>query len=171
MLKLGVSLTPEDRAREGLVLPLAVAENLVMAAPHRVTRRGVRDQKIIRNLASEMIQRLAVKVDRLDTPASSLSGGNQQKLVIGKCLNAGINVLLLDEPTRGIDIEAKRQIYALIHDLAENGMAVVFVSSELEELPGNADRIIVLRQGAIVDEQDGATADVAQLLHASMGEA
>jgi sugar transport system ATP-binding protein len=171
MLRLGVSLTPEDRAGEGLVLPLAVAENLVMAAPGRVTQRGVRNPRLIRDLASEMVQRLAVKVDRLEALASSLSGGNQQKLVIGKSLNAGIDVLLLDEPTRGIDVEAKRQIYALVQDLARDGMAVVFVSSELEELPGNAHRIIVLRQGAVVDEQDGATADVAQLLHASMGEA
>jgi simple sugar transport system ATP-binding protein len=170
MLRRGVGLTPEDRAGEGLVLQLSVAENLVMSSGPSIATAGVRRSSRIRQLVESMIKRLAVKTDRVSTSASSLSGGNQQKLVIGKALNAGVKVLLLDEPTRGIDVRAKSQVYGLMAELASQGMAILFVSSELEELPGHTHRILVLRHGSVVFEADGLTTGVKELLNASMGE-
>jgi ABC-type sugar transport system ATPase subunit len=145
----GIILTPEDRRSEGSVVELGVDENLVMASWSRVSRAGVISRKVMREMVDQSIKSLGVKTSRRDVPVSTLSGGNQQKVVIGKAINTQPRVLLMDEPTRGVDVEAKGQIYVLVRKLAASGIGVLVVSSETEELLEVCDRILVLRDGEI----------------------
>lgn len=156
----GIGFTPEDRKREGLVLVRSVAENLVLACLRRIAPRRVIERRQERQLASAMRDRLAIATRSLETPAGQLSGGNQQKIVIGKWLNAGVRILLLDEPTRGIDVEAKAQIYDLVREMADRSLSVIFVSSELEELPAVCDRVLVLNGGRVTAEVSADALDV-----------
>jgi ABC-type sugar transport system ATPase subunit len=118
-----------------------------------------------------MVASLSIKTPHLDVEAKSLSGGNQQKLVIGKWLNSQVRILLMDEPTRGIDIEAKNQVYELVRDLAAKGISVIFVSSEMDEVMEVSDRIIVLNGGRIAAIINTADTTIEQLLTISMSEA
>lgn len=145
----GIVLTPEDRRGEGAVIILGVEENLAMSSWRTVSTAGVISATRLRTSALRSIKSLAIKVARPDVQLATLSGGNQQKVVIGKALNAGPRVLLMDEPTRGVDVEAKSQIYTLIRRLAADGLGVLVVSSETEELLDVCDRILVLRGGRI----------------------
>jgi ribose transport system ATP-binding protein len=148
----GIALAPEDRKAEGLVLSMSVAANATLAALGRVVRGGLISRRRERELASDFAQRLGVKTPSLDQLVRNLSGGNQQKVVLAKWLAANPRVLLLDEPTRGIDLGAKREIYALIDQLAHAGLGVLMASSELPELLGIADRIVVLCEGRVTGE-------------------
>jgi sugar transport system ATP-binding protein len=152
MAAVGVVLTPEDRRAEGAVMVLGVDENLVMADWGRVSGAGVIRRGAMRQVVADSIRNLAIKVSRPEVAIDTLSGGNQQKVVIGKALNTGPRVLLMDEPTRGVDVEAKTQIYALIRQLAADGIAVLVVSSETEELLEFCDRVLVLRSGRIQED-------------------
>jgi len=150
----GVALLPEDRKAEGLVLSMSVRENLSLPTLHR---RGVMlDASYERDLASRSIEELGIACRDGEQVAGSLSGGNQQKIVLGKWLAAEPAVLLLDEPTRGVDVGARAEIYRRLDELAELGLAIVFVSSELEEVLLLADRVLVVRDGAIAGEVAGA---------------
>lgn len=149
-IRAGVGLAPEDRKREGLALGMSVSANLVMACLPAIRSRGLLSRRRERRLATASCARLAVKTPSPQTAVGTLSGGNQQKVVLGKLLNAGTRVVLLDEPTRGVDVAAKEQIYQLIHDLAAAGTAVLMVSSELEELFEVCGRLLVLREGRVV---------------------
>ncbi len=151
----GVFMTPEDRRGSGAVVGLGCDENLVMANWSAVSRWGVIDRASMSTRVAQSIRLLGIKLARPDEALANLSGGNQQKVVIGKALNAEPRLLLLDEPTRGVDIGAKHQIYVLMRRLADQGMAIVFVSGELEEFPGVCDRVLVLRQGCISAELTG----------------
>ncbi len=151
-LRRGIGLTPEDRKHDGIVPLLGVDENTVMTDFGRVSAGGILSAKRIARATADIVRRLSVKSARLSTPIGTLSGGNQQKVVIGRWVYAGSRILLLDEPTRGVDVEAKRQIYAIIRDLAAEGKSVIFVSSEVEELPNVCDRVLVLREGRIAEE-------------------
>jgi ABC-type sugar transport system ATPase subunit len=153
MVRNHVGLTPDERKREGLVLGLSVAENLVMASPRAISRRGVILPRRRRRIAEKACHDLGIRVPSLTSATLNLSGGNQQKVVIGKWLNAGVRILLLDEPTRGVDVHAKAQLYALLREMAANGMAVVFVPCEFDELFAVADRTLVLAEGRIVAER------------------
>jgi sugar transport system ATP-binding protein len=146
-LAAGLVLTPEDRRAQGAVVGLSVGENLVMSSPRRVSTAGVLSVKRAAAIVRESISGLSIKAGSPGTLVSTLSGGNQQKVVIGKALNTEPKVLLMDEPTRGVDVEAKAQIYRLIRDLAGTGIGVVVVSSETEELVEVCDRILILRGG------------------------
>lgn len=143
----GLALAPEDRKQEGLVLPLSVAANISMSSIKRVRRWGLLNPAKEQQFAGNYAARLKVKTPSLYQPVSNLSGGNQQKVVLSKWLATNPKVLLLDEPTRGIDINSKREIYLLIEELASQGLGVVMVSSELPEIMAIADRIIVLCEG------------------------
>ena len=115
-----------------------------------------------------MVEALSIQTPNLDVKALSLSGGNQQKMVIGKWLNSQVKVLLMDEPTRGIDIHTKEQVYKLVRDLAQQGISVIFVSSEIDEVLTVADRIIILNQGRIVAEKLSHEANLEDVLALSM---
>ncbi|MBE9639794.1 sugar ABC transporter ATP-binding protein [Salipiger mangrovisoli] len=152
MKDLGFGFTPESRKDAGIVPLLGVDENTVVTDWSSVTRSGVLQAGLIAEATRRVIERLHVKTARTDSAISTLSGGNQQKVVIGRWVHAGSRVLLLDEPTRGVDVEAKAQIYQIVRELAAEGKAVLFVSSEIEELPLVCDRVLVLREGRIAEE-------------------
>ncbi|MEW5816045.1 MAG: sugar ABC transporter ATP-binding protein, partial [Spirochaetota bacterium] len=170
MKRLKVGLTPEDRKGQGLVPCLSVCHNLTLSCLERISRSQVISPPIERVLATKMVEALSIRTPGINVRARSLSGGNQQKLVIGKWLNSEVKILLMDEPTRGIDIEAKEQVYGLVRKLAAQGISVVFVSSELEEVMEVSDRILVLNRGRIVAEVPRASANLEQLLALAMGQ-
>jgi len=151
-LSRGLALVPEDRKEQGLILDMAVKENMSLASLRRDARGPFIDEAKERALAHEMTEALRVKTPGLWQLARYLSGGNQQKIVLAKWLALKPKVLLLDEPTRGIDIGAKEEIYRLMERLAREGMAVLFVSSEMEEIMGVADRALVMHEGRISGE-------------------
>lgn len=152
MVSNGFGYTPESRKEEGIVPLLGVDENTLSTNFAGVTNKGVLSASRMAEATRAIIDRLHIKTARTDTPIGTLSGGNQQKVVIGRWVYAGSRILLLDEPTRGVDIEAKAQIYAIIRQLAAEGRSVLFVSSEIEELPLVCDRVLVLRDGRLQEE-------------------
>ena len=151
-IRSGIALVPEDRKQQGLVIEMAVSENLSLASLRRDQRGGFLNRPAEQAICDEMIPKLSIKTPSPAQPAQFLSGGNQQKVVLGKWLALAPRVLLLDEPTRGIDIGAKREIYALMDRLAAEGVAVLFVSSEMEEILGMADRVLVMHEGRLTGE-------------------
>ena len=166
----GLGLTPEDRKAEGLVLVLGVDDNLTMSCPERISWGQLISTSKKSELAQQMVDSLSIATPGLQTQARSLSGGNQQKLVIGKWLNANVKILLMDEPTRGIDIQAKEQVYKVVRDLATQGIGIIFVSSEIEEVLTVSDRIIILNQGCIVAEMPALQANLDEVLALAMQE-
>jgi len=151
-IRAGLALVPEDRKQQGLVIDMAVRENMSLAAIRRDQKNGFLDFGREREIADSMIARLRVKTPSAGQVARFLSGGNQQKVVLGKWLAMEPSVLLLDEPTRGIDIGAKQEIYALMEELSERGVGILFVSSEMEEILGMSDRALVMHEGRITGE-------------------
>jgi rhamnose transport system ATP-binding protein len=147
---LGIAFVPEDRQADGLILDLAVATNISLPQLSRLSRRGILDRGRERALAKEQIRSMGIRAASELDPVRELSGGNQQKVVLSKWLARGCRVLILDEPTRGVDVGAKVEIYRLIRQLAEDGAAVMLVSSELPEILHLSDRILVMSKGAIV---------------------
>lgn len=168
---MGVGLTPENRKKEGIVAELSIGENIVMSDYRRVSSAGSLVPSRFAAAGNAVRERLSIKAANLDLSIATLSGGNQQKAVIGRWLHAGSDVLLLDEPTRGVDVGSKAQIYDIVRQLAEAGAAVVFTSSELEELPLVCDRVIVLRAGRITAEYRAPNIHTAELLAAAMATA
>ena len=168
MLRRGVGLSPEDRKFAGFVPRMSVAENLVLAARGIVLPSFLVHSARERSLADRYVKLLSIAASSPRQPIASLSGGNQQKGVIGRLIAADMQILLLDEPTRGIDVHAKAQIYRLIRQLATEGIACIFVSSELEELSEVCDRVLVLRDGRITAEVHGNEASAERLLSLSM---
>ena len=148
----GVALVPEDRKQQGVVLEMAIRQNIGLASLHQHARAGFLNFAVEKRQSSEMSQRLRVKAPDDLHLVGTLSGGNQQKVVLGKWLALKPRVLLLDEPTRGIDVGAKQEIYQLMDELAGQGIAVLFVSSEMEEIIGMSDRVIVMHEGRITVE-------------------
>lgn len=143
---------PEDRKRFGLALSRSLKDNLTLGSLHRHGRAGWIDQKSQGRAAKRMVERLAIRSQSVEQPVSSLSGGNQQKALLGRLILAEHDLLLLDEPTRGVDAGAKAEIHRLIRQLADDGKAVVLVSSELEEVFALSDRILAMRDGRILGE-------------------
>ena len=168
-LEYGIALAPEDRRRQGLVLSLSAADNVTLTDLTATTIAGVVNEwRRVEHAAHIMIE-LAFNVERLRAPAETLSGGNQQKLVIGKWLYRRPKVLLLDEPTQGIDVGAKAEIFNVIADLANRGTAVIFVSSEFEEVVDVADRILVIGRGRALTLLERADASVKRILDILFG--
>ncbi len=151
-LREGVALVPEDRQHLGLVLPMSVGANLSMTVLNQITRWGLISASKEERLARDLIRDLRVKTANTRLPAQALSGGNQQKLVIGKWLATHPRLFILDEPTRGVDVGAKAEIYKLIRKVAEAGMAILVISSDLPEVLLLSDRILVMRAGSIAGE-------------------
>ena len=152
----GLGLVPEDRQHEGLVLPMSVRMNTTMGILRtHLSRWGFIQSGSERGLVADILSRLAVKAANQDVSAESLSGGNQQKVVLGKWLASEPKILILDEPTRGVDVGAKEQVHQLIHELAAGGMATLVISSELPELLSLCDRILVMCQGRLSGELSG----------------
>ncbi|MEV1044248.1 sugar ABC transporter ATP-binding protein [Streptomyces sp. NPDC049916] len=162
----GLGLVPEDRKGQGLVLDASVQENLGLVTLRSATRSGLVDLKGQRTAAARIARQLGVRMSGPDQQVRTLSGGNQQKVVIGKWLLADTRVLILDEPTRGIDVGAKVEIYQLINELTASGHAVLMISSDLPEVLGMSDRVIVMAHGRIAGElpADQATQDAVMAL-------
>jgi ribose transport system ATP-binding protein len=167
----GLALVPEDRKREGLVLGMPVRENVSLASLRQDQRHGFRDAAREEALSAEMIQSLRIKTPSDRQVVQFLSGGNQQKVVIGKWLALKPKVLLLDEPTRGIDIGAKQEIYRLMEELAAQGVAILFASSEMEEILGMSDRVLVMHEGRITGELARHQLSEEAILHLATGTA
>jgi ribose transport system ATP-binding protein len=153
---IGMALIPEDRKTEGLMLPMSVRDNLSFAALDRFSRLGVIDRVAERTAIDEMIRLLAIRTDGTSVPVGALSGGNQQKVVIAKWLMVEPRIILLNDPTRGIDVGTKQEIYQLLRKLAESGAAIIFYSTDYDELIGCCDRVLVLYAGAIKRELVGS---------------
>jgi ribose transport system ATP-binding protein len=152
-IRAGVALVPEDRKHQGLILQMSVRENLSLAALRRDCGWGGWLRRAAEGtLATELVDELSIKTPHVDQGVELLSGGNQQKVVLAKWLALRPRVLLLDEPTRGVDISAKHEIYALIDQLARDGVAILLVSSELEEILGMSDRCLVMHEGRLVGQ-------------------
>ena len=164
----GIALTPENRKDDGIFPLLGVDENVVIGDWRKVADRGIIWARRVRDAFASISRRMSIKAARQDAPISTLSGGNQQKVVIGRWIHAGASVLLLDEPTRGVDVEAKAQIYAIVRDISREGAAVIFVSSEIEELPLVCDRVLVLRHGRMAEAFTSPDIDSDALLAASI---
>ncbi len=167
----GLAMTPENRKEEGLVQRLSIRANMSLAGMGRIARRGVITKKAESAAAARQVQTLAIKAAHLENPVSSLSGGNQQKVVIGNWLNNEPEILFFDEPTRGIDVQAKQQVFQIMWDLSRKGLSSIFVSTELEELVEVCHRILVMRDGEIVAERDAASVELEELYALCMGDA
>jgi len=154
-IKEGIVLLPEDRKLEGLVLELDINNNITIPSLKSLSTLGLVNKKKGKGISKDYSGQLRVKCTGIDQIVGNLSGGNQQKVVFAKWLAAHPKVIMLDDPTRGIDVGSKQEIYALIRDLANRGIGVIFVSSEMPELVGVCDRILVMRGGEIVSEAKG----------------
>jgi rhamnose transport system ATP-binding protein len=165
----GLAMVPEDRREQGLIPELSVERNATLPRLSAVSRWGLMSRSRERAVADEWTRRLGVRLRRLTDPVATLSGGNQQKVVLGKWLATDPAVLIVDEPTRGIDVGAKVEVHALLADLAARGIAVLMISSELSEVLGMADRVLVMHEGRIAAELDRAEASEEAVLRAATG--
>jgi ribose transport system ATP-binding protein len=155
----GVGLSPEERKSQGLLLEEPVYKNVTLSSFARWARAGFLDERRERAVAREQIDALELRPADPDRPAGTLSGGNQQKILLARWLVHGTRVLLLDEPTRGVDVGARSEIYALIRRLADAGTAIVVVSSEIPEVLGLADRVMVIAEGQVLQTTPAADID------------
>ena len=147
--ELGIGYVTEDRKSEGLIVGFTVEENISMANFESISNKGLLSKDKERKLYDRMVKRLGIRTSGPDPAAKSLSGGNQQKVVIAKRLGIEPDVLILDEPTRGVDVGAKKEIYSIINELAARGVAILMISSELPEVIGMADRVLVMHEGKL----------------------
>jgi rhamnose transport system ATP-binding protein len=169
-LRAGVAYVPSDRQRDGMIFTFDIERNLSLSVLRRLQRRRMVDRARERSLADELFARLRVVATGLSQEPETLSGGNQQKVLLGRWLAADPRILILDEPTQGIDIGAKAEIHGLIADLASRGLGVLLISSDLPELLGMSDRIEVLHQGEAVASFPRGTADETRVMLAASGE-
>jgi ABC-type sugar transport system ATPase subunit len=163
---LGIAYLPEDRKDAGLTLNMSITDNTTLVSLARYSRILL-DRDAQHRAASEQARRLQLRAGSLSDPVSTLSGGNQQKVLLAKWLEIAPKVLIVDEPTRGIDIGAKGEIYRLLQELAGQGLACVMISSEMNELLGMCHRIGVMRMGRLVTILDGERATEEQIIHAA----
>jgi ABC-type sugar transport system ATPase subunit len=168
-LAAGIAMTPEDRRAHGLVPMMSVSENLSLSSLASVSRAGFVRRAAERTIVGRLLKQLLVRAASPAQEASLLSGGNQQKVVIGRSLMPAPKVLILDEPTRGIDVVAKAEVHASIDRLAQQGLAVLLISSELPEILGMSDRILVMRAGSLVGELPRASATEERLVALAAG--
>lgn len=165
----GIGFVPEDRRKQGLVMDLSVARNTALTLRRRFTRFGLIDSRAEKRTAATWARTLQVKTSSMDQPVSTLSGGNQQKVVLAKWLATEPKVLIIDEPTRGIDVGTKSEVHRLIAELAGHGMAILMISSELPEVLGMADTILVMHEGRISASLDRDQATPEAVMHAATG--
>jgi ribose transport system ATP-binding protein len=165
----GLALVPEDRKKQGVVLEMPVRENVSLASLRRDQQRGFLNQRREAELSTEMIGAMRIKTPNDRQVVQFLSGGNQQKVVLGKWLAIQPRVLFLDEPTRGIDVGAKQEIYKLMEELARKGVAILFVSSEMEEILGMSDRVLVMHEGRLTGELQRSELSEEAVMHLATG--
>jgi rhamnose transport system ATP-binding protein len=151
-IRQGIAYVPEDRGSQGLVRPMRLGENVSLAVLRRLARGGFVDRGAEALLGRESIERFSIRASGIEQVVGKLSGGNQQKVVLGKWLATKPKLLIMDEPTRGIDVGAKAEIHRLMSELAGQGLGVLMISSELPEIMGMSDRVLVMRAGRIVAE-------------------
>ena len=169
-VKSGIGLLPEDRKRQGLVLEQPIRVNTTLAAVDKGKNKlGFIDAKKEKGFVKDILAQLSTKYNSTEDNASSLSGGNQQKVALSKWLAADCKVIILDEPTRGVDVGAKVEIYKNINDLAAQGVAIIMVSSEMPELIGMCDRVMVMRYGEVVGELRQGEITESNLIALEMG--
>ena len=168
-LEAGVAYMPEDRRGEGLLSGMSVASNMIVGLPEGVAgRTGILRKKIIDRMVGNLVDRLSIKTPGITSLVDHLSGGNQQKTIVGRQLSQKLRVLLLDEPTHGIDVAAKADLLGLLEDLAADGLGIVYLSSELDELVATVDRVLVVRSGQIVADFPTDTSEH-EILAAAVG--
>jgi ribose transport system ATP-binding protein len=170
-IRAGVCLVPEDRRLEGLIVDFSIRENVSLPGLERQARHGLVSGGGERETAVAMCERLQVKAPSIDVPAATLSGGNQQKCVLAKWLALEPKVLIVDEPTRGIDVGAKAEIYALLRELAAGGMAIVMISSDMEEILRVSDRVAVMHEGRLAGILAGSERSESNIMTLAVGRA
>jgi rhamnose transport system ATP-binding protein len=168
-VELGIAYVPEDRRRHGVILEMSVAANATLATPKAVSSLGLLDFRKERATAAELVRKLGVKTPTVDDPVGNLSGGNQQKVALARWLAAGPAVLILDEPTQGVDVGAKAEIHRLMGELAGRGLAIVMISSELPEILGMSDRVAVMHAGTVVGTLDRSSATQEAVMELALG--
>lgn len=167
----GIAYVPEDRRQHGVILPMAVSANVTLAALDRLARFGSFSFRTEKEIAIDYTRRFAIKTPSIFAPVANLSGGNQQKVVLSRWLVTKPSVLILDEPTQGIDVGAKAEIHSLMSELAGQGTAILMISSELTEILGMSDRAVVIHDGTIAGVLDRADATQARILALALGHA
>jgi rhamnose transport system ATP-binding protein len=168
-IQAGIAYVPEDRKQLALILRMSVLENIVLSQTEANARHGVLDPSVERRLAELFVERLDIRASSLEEEAINLSGGNQQKVVLARWLAMRPRVLIVDEPTRGIDVGAKAEIYRLLRQLARDGLAIMLISSEMSEILLLSDRILVLRAGRLVVEFAAADATEEAIAACALG--
>jgi ribose transport system ATP-binding protein len=168
-IRLGIGLVPEDRKGLGLVLSMVIRENISLAHLDALTKAGFVDTRRERAVAEQYVGSLAIRTPSTEQQTRNLSGGNQQKVVLAKWLFTQSKLLIFDEPTRGVDVGAKTEIYELINSLAERGVAILMISSELPELLGMSDRVLVMHEGRLAGELSRAEATQERVMHLATG--
>jgi rhamnose transport system ATP-binding protein len=166
----GVALVPEDRRQQGLVMAMGIDQNVALASIGRLTRFGLIRRARERGLAADWAEKLRIKFGRLRDTVATLSGGNQQKVVLAKWLARDPSLLIIDEPTRGIDVGTKAEVHRILNELVGDGLAILMISSELPEVLGMADRVLVLREGRLTGDFTRAEADETSIMRAATGQ-
>ena len=170
MKKLGLGLTPENRKEEGLILIHSIRDNLCYASMDKTSNGWLEIRKKRVAAADKQVEELQIKLPDIQAAVSSLSGGNQQKVVVGNWLNTEPQIMLYDEPSRGIDVNAKQQIFEIMWAQAQQGVSTIFVSSELEELLEVCHRILIMKEGKLIGEVRPEDININQLYSLCMGD-
>jgi rhamnose transport system ATP-binding protein len=165
----GIAYLPEDRRRHGVVLNMPIDANITMASLKKLASGLAFDVKTERKIATNYVRRFSIKTPAVYAPVTTLSGGNQQKVALSRWLETRPTVLILDEPTQGIDVGAKAEIHALMGELASQGTAILMISSELPEILGMSDRVVVMRNGAIAGILSRAEATQQKIMSIALG--
>jgi len=168
-VELGIAYVPEDRRRHGVILEMPVAANTTLAILNRIAKGGLLDFSRERRIAASYVDRFEIKTPSLDAPVGNLSGGNQQKVSLARWLATEPAVIILDEPTQGVDVGAKAEIHRLMGELAQRGLAIIMISSELPEVLGMSDRIAVMHDGVITGTLDRAVATQEKVIELALG--
>lgn len=169
-MELGIGYLPEDRQEQGLILDWELDKNITLTALDKISNNGWINRNKEKSIAKRLAEKVNVKARSIFDLAKQLSGGNQQKIVVAKLLTSDLKVIILDEPTKGVDVGAKSQIFEIMSDLAAQGYAIIMVSSEMPEVLGMGDRILVMRNGEITAKMDVEDADQEKILEAAMKE-
>ena len=168
-IKDGIALIPEDRKKHGALLEMTIRDNISFIAVKSISKAGFVDWNADKNMAEKYIKELSIKTPSMEQLTRNLSGGNQQKVVLAKSLASNSDIIIFDEPTRGIDVGAKKEIYVLMNELAKKGMAIIMISSEMQELLGMSDRIIVMHEGEMMGELKKEDATQEKILELASG--
>ena len=164
-----IAYLPEDRRKHGLILEMSIAENTTLSSLSKISDLGILRINIEKQSAGDFSRRLRVKAPSVETLAGNLSGGNQQKVALARWLMTEPKILILDEPTQGIDVGAKAEIYSLMNELADRGIAILMISSDMNEILGMSDRVVVMSRGEVIGELKGAEATPESVLHFALG--